>query len=188
MHKNHSWRRHPFWNIVVLIIPCEGTFRYAVWMTTSVVFSLRDQMWKTPGGWLTNRQKINFQSYEWWNRQHHIQSFVFVLNVTALSECRERNQPKARIPKVKIVKKSVVVSASVHIYNAQTKGTQHVSMVKPALKAEGCTSWSIQNITSILMHSKRYDPGRIGFFLNIQLLPISSFSQGKLLNNSWLLY
>ena len=47
---------------------------------------------------------------------------------------------------------------------------------------------SIQNITSILMHSKRYDPGRIGFFLNIQLLPISSFSQGKLLNNSWLLY
>ena len=36
-------------------------------------------------------------------------------------------------PESKIVKKPVVVSASVHIYNAQTKGIQHESMVKPAL-------------------------------------------------------
>ena len=31
-------------------------------------------------------------------------------------------------------------SASLHIYNVQTKGTQHKSMVKPALKAQGYTS------------------------------------------------
>ena len=44
--------------------------------------------------------------------------------------------------------KSIAVSASVYIYNAQTKATQPSSMVKSALKAEGCTSWSIHRIVT----------------------------------------
>ena len=42
--------------------------------------------------------------------------------------------------------KYVASSASVQFYNVQAKGTQHKSMVNPALKAEGCTSWSIHSI------------------------------------------
>ena len=44
------------------------------------------------------------------------------------------------IPKGKIIKKPVAVSASMQIHNAQTKGIQQKSVVKPVLKAEGCTS------------------------------------------------
>ena len=45
----------------------------------------------------------------------------------------------------------VTLSTSVHIYNAQIKGIshKHKSMVKPALKAKGCTSWSIHSVVSI---------------------------------------
>ena len=35
-----------------------------------------------------------------------------------------------RILKVKIVKKTVEISASLHIHDAQAKGTQHKTMVK----------------------------------------------------------
>ena len=38
---------------------------------------------------------------------------------------------------MKIVKKYVASSTSLHIYNVQIKGAQHKPMVKPALKAEG---------------------------------------------------
>ena len=44
--------------------------------------------------------------------------------------------------------KSIAVSVSVFIYNAQTKGTQNKSRAKSALKAEGCTSWSIHRIVT----------------------------------------
>ena len=44
--------------------------------------------------------------------------------------------------------KSIAVSASVFFYNAQTKGKQHNSMVKSALKVEGYTSWSIHRIVT----------------------------------------
>ena len=50
--------------------------------------------------------------------------------------------------------KSIAVSAPVHIYNiynAQTEDTKHRSMVKPALKIEGYTSWAIQSIVSFDM-------------------------------------
>ena len=49
-----------------------------------------------------------------------------------------------RIPKVKIVKNDL--SASLHIHNAQTKGTQYKSMVNAALKREDYTSWSLHSI------------------------------------------
>ena len=49
------------------------------------------------------------------------------------------------IPKVKMVK-CVAVSAPVHIHNAHIKGTQQKSMVKPALRVEGYTSWTIRSI------------------------------------------
>ena len=54
------------------------------------------------------------------------------------------------IPKMNIdlVKKSVATSASLHILQCTDQGTQHKSMVKPALKVEGYTSWSTHSITS----------------------------------------
>ena len=39
-----------------------------------------------------------------------------------------------RILKMKIVKKSVAISASLSIHNVQTTGTQHMSKVKPVSK------------------------------------------------------
>ena len=50
-----------------------------------------------------------------------------------------------RILKVKIV------SASVHIYNARTKDTQHESMVKTALVDECFTSWLINTTVAFNM-------------------------------------
>ena len=44
--------------------------------------------------------------------------------------------------------RSFACSASLHIYNAQTKGIQHKSMVKPALKVEGYTACSTHSIGS----------------------------------------
>ena len=52
------------------------------------------------------------------------------------------------LPCLKSEEKSLAVSASTHIYNAQTNGVQHESMVKPPLKVEGYTSWSIYSIPS----------------------------------------
>ena len=49
-------------------------------------------------------------------------------------------------PKSKDSEKCVAVSASVHIHNAHIKGTQHKSMMKTALRAEGDTSWVIQTL------------------------------------------
>ena len=40
-------------------------------------------------------------------------------------------------------------SASLHIYNVQIKGAQHKAMVKPALKAEGYTSWPTYSLQAI---------------------------------------
>ena len=48
-------------------------------------------------------------------------------------------------PKVKIVEKSVAVPESVHIYNAQTSGIKHKSMVTSALKV----AWAL----SLLVNS-----------------------------------
>ena len=48
-------------------------------------------------------------------------------------------------PENKNSKKSVASSVSLHIYNVRTKATELQSLMKPALKAEGYTSWSTQH-------------------------------------------
>ena len=52
-------------------------------------------------------------------------------------------------PENGINKNSSASSASLHIYNVQTKGTQYMSMVKPVLQAEGYNSWTIHSIVSL---------------------------------------
>ena len=42
------------------------------------------------------------------------------------------------------------VSASMHIHNAQIKGTQHKSMVKLVFEGDGYTSWSIHSIVNAI--------------------------------------
>ena len=43
---------------------------------------------------------------------------------------------KIIIPKVKIAKNPLLFPASMHIHNAQTKGTQHMSMVNQHIKRD----------------------------------------------------
>ena len=50
--------------------------------------------------------------------------------------------------------KSVTVFASVYIHNVQAEGTQHKSMMKPAYKGDGCTTWSTYSNYQLLMRSK----------------------------------
>ena len=62
-------------------------------------------------------------------------------------------------PKSEDSLESVPVSASVYIYNAQTKGTQHKSLVKPTLKGVDSTLrdtfmiWSLFGIWLVQVNS-----------------------------------
>ena len=77
---------------------------------------------------------------------------------------------QVRVPKVKIVKKSVTISGSIHVYNAQTKGIQYKLMGKSELKTEGLHLLVNSYHSDILIRSKRYFSGTvivkkyIGFF------------------------
>ena len=62
---------------------------------------------------------------------------LVIIVVFCLSKLKCRLQTNISYPENEDNSKSVVVSASEHIYDAQSKGVQHKTMVKPALKAEG---------------------------------------------------
>ena len=61
------------------------------------------------------------------------------------------------------------------IYNAQTKSIQYRSMVKPALKGESYTSWSIHSHCKLLMRSQVILSVHDGYF-QIELCEANCFT------------
>ena len=74
--------------------------------------------------------------HQWFQSSETKISLVIIV-VFCLSKSKCRLQTNISYPQNEDNSKSVVVSASEHIYDAQSKGVQHKTMVKPALKAEG---------------------------------------------------
>lgn len=81
----------------------------------------------------------------------------FTCIVMSISECSNIyvNKSLSHTPKVKIFKNSSLFMHQYTFYNAQTKCTQHKSMLKPEYKGRWLHLLVILEHCELLMHSKR---------------------------------